>query len=663
MSGKGSRARARGIIPVALLAGIAASAIGAEPPSIDTFAAYSDFGTVSLSPDGNRVAYTARVKDKRALVVLDLEKRTMKAILAAESDLFQIRWCSFKTSERLLCGLRGVNNFEKQPYPVSRLIAINADGSKYKVLVQHGKNGYSQYQDRVLDWQEKDPSHVLIQLPPPQVFTPFPDVYSIDVDSGRMARVQLQRNPIMNWYTDDKGVVRYGQGCNEAKRCEYVTRDSADAPWRVLKRWERFEDTTDFSVLGFAPSGESLLVTEVFQDRLAVYNLDLSEKADKELVFSHPKVDVGGALEWPNTNRLIGFWYETDRYRREIFDSEASAIYQLMDNSLPGTINVIVDSAREGKLLLIRAHSDVLPAQYYLLDLERKALRKLDTIAPDLAKTPLAPMKVVKIPAADGTVLPGYLTLPAGAEGKNLPLVVYPHGGPHARDSWGFDEIVQFMASRGYAVLQVNFRGSTGYGKSWYQAGLRKWGTVMVDDVNAATRWAVAEGIADPRRTCIVGWSFGGYAALMGSIREPAMYRCVGSIAGVTDLKSQLWEWKGYYGGSGAAAHILGSDSDEIAAGSPIRSSKQLKPPVLLVHGDLDTQVGYEQSVRMFRALDDNPKKELVVIEGGDHSLLQSAWRKTLYTKLEEFLAANLGPVAETTPNENAAQGAASVNR
>jgi len=655
MTDKGIRANARGILFVALLAGVAARAIGAEPPSIDTFAAYSDFGAVSLSPDGNRVAYTARAKDGRALIVLDLEKRTMKAILAAESDLFQIRWCSFKTSERLLCGLRGVNNYEMQPFQVSRLIAINADGSKYKVLVQHGKNGYSQFQDRVLDWQHKDPSHVLIQVRPQQVSTPFPDVYSLDVDTGRMARIQQQRNPIMSWYTDDKGVLRYGQGCNEAKRCEYVTRDSADAPWRVLKRWDRFEDTTDFSVLGFAPSGESLLVTEVLQDRRAVYNLDLSDKVDKELVFSHPKVDVGGAIEWPNTNRLIGFWYETDRYRREIFDAEASAIYQLVDKSLPGTINSIIDSARDDKLLLIAAYSDVLPAQYYLLDLERKSLRKLDAIAPDLAKTPLAPMKVVKIPAADGTVLPGYLTLPAGAEGKNLPLIVYPHGGPHARDSWGFDAVVQFMASRGYAVLQVNFRGSTGYGQSWYLAGLRKWGTVMVDDVNAATHWAVAEGIADPKRTCIVGWSFGGYAALMGAIREPELYRCVGSIAGVTDLKSQFWEWKGYYGGSGAAAYILGSDSDEIAAGSPIKSSKQLKAPVLLVHGKLDTQVGYEQSVRMFKALDDNPKKELVVIEDGDHSLSQSAWRKTLFAKLEEFLAANLGNVPASAATQNTA--------
>jgi len=634
---------------VALLALLANPASGAPPPSIETFAAYSDFGAVSLSPDGNRIAYTARVNGKRALIVLDLEKRTMKPILAAEEDSFQIRWCSFKTPQRLLCSLRGVERSRVQPFPISRLIAINADGTGFKVMVQNGRNGSSQYQDRVLDWRDEDPSHVLIQLTPPGDFTPFPDVYSLDVVSGRMETVQTQRNPISSWYSDDDGVVRYGGGCDDAKRCEYVTRDSADAPWRVLKRWDRFKNDSDFTVLGLAGAKDKLFVSEVLDDRVAVYKLDLADKVDKELLFAHPQVDIGGAIEWPGTNRVVGFWYETDRYQRAIFDPEAAAIFEVVDKSLPATTNHIVDTARDGKLLLIAAYSDVLPRQYYLLDLERKALRKLSGIAPDLAQAPLAPMKAVKVTAADGTTLPGYLTVPAGAEAKNLPMVIYPHGGPHARDSWGFDEIVQFMASRGYAVLQVNFRGSTGYGQAWYEAGLRKWGTVMVDDVNAATRWAIAQGIADPKRVCIVGWSFGGYAALMGAIREPDLYRCVASIAGVTDLRALTWEIKGYYGGAQEAKYVLGSDSDELAAGSPLKASQQIKAPVLLVHGKLDLQVSDEQSARMYRALGARKQRELVLIDDGDHSLSRYEWRKTLLTKLEEFLGTHV-PQRKTPP-------------
>jgi dipeptidyl aminopeptidase/acylaminoacyl peptidase len=639
-----------------LLVLLAEAASGATPPSIETFAADNDFGAVSLSPDGNRVAYTARVNGKRGLIVLDLEKRTMKPILAAEENSLQITWCSFKTAQRLLCGLHGVEHSRVDPFPISRLIAINADGTGLKILVQNGRNGSSQYQDQVLDWRDEDPSHVLIQLTPPESFTAFPAVYSLDVESGRLEMVQQQRNPIGSWYSDDNGVVRYGQGCDDAKRCEYVTRDSADAPWRVLKRWERFEDASDFTVLGFGRASDKLFVSEVLDDRVAAYQLDLSEKADKELMLAHPQVDIGGAIEWPRTNRVVGFWYETNRYQRVIFDADAAPIFEVVDKSLPATINTIVSTARDDKLLLIASWSDVLPTQYYLLDLERKALRKLSGIATDLAQIPLAPMKPVNITAADGTILPGYLTVPVGAEAKNLPTVIYPHGGPHARDSWGYDEIVQFMASRGYAVLQVNFRGSTGYGNAWFEAGLRKWGSVMVDDVNAAAHWAIAQGIADPKRTCIVGWSFGGYAALMGAIREPDLYRCVASIAGVADLRSLTWQWKNYYGGSKAADYLLGSDSDELAAGSPLKSAKLMKAPVLLVHGKVDLQAGVEQSQLMYRALGDKKQRELVLIPEADHSLSRYEWRKTLLTKLEAFLGKELHPTME-----NAGQGPASV--
>ena len=644
---------ARGFLAV-LLALLVNTASGESPPSIETFAAYSDFGAVTLSSDGKRIAYTTHSGGKRALVVLDLEQRTLKPILAAEVDNFQITWCAFKSAQRLLCGLRGYEFFGPSPVPVTRLIAINADGTKLKTLIQNGASGTSRYQDRILDWLHDDPSRVLIQLSPRDSFSQVPEVWSIDVESGVLERQLKQRLPIRAWYSDSNGVVRYGQGCEEDRRCEYVTRDSADAPWRVLKRWQRFEDDSWFSVLGFAPGGDKLLVTEMLDDRLAVYQLDLADQQDKELVFAHPQFDVGGAIEWPRSNRLVGFWYESDRYRREFFDAEAAATYAVVDKSLPGTINTIVDTARDGKLLLIAAHSDVLPREHYLLDLETRSLSKVAAIAPELARVPLAPMKPVKITTPDGTLLPGYLTVPAGAEAKNLPLVVYPHGGPHARDSWGFDDVVQFMASRGYAVLQVNFRGSIGYGKAWFEAGLRKWGTVMVDDVNVAARWAVSQGIADPKRVCIAGRHFGGYAALMGVIRDPDLYRCAVSIGGVTSLRDLRWGTRTYYGGFKGADYFFGSDSDELAAGSPLKGVHKIQVPVLLVHGGLDSLVSDEHSTRMYRAMGGFRKqrelREFVHIKDGDHALSRYEWRVTLFTKLEEFLSGALAPQRKTPP-------------
>ena len=239
----------------ALLALLATTASGATPPSIETFAAYSDFGAVTLSPDGNRIAYTARANGKRALIVLDLEKRTMKPILAAEEDSLQINWCRFKTPQRLLCGLRGVERSTRQPFPISRLIAINADGTGLKVLVQNGRNGSSQYQDSVLDWQDDDPSHVLI------LADPAGGLHSVSRCLLARRRTVAARNWFncsagrsRSWYTDDKGVVRYGEGCDDGSRCQYVTRDTADAPWRVLNRWERFENAPDFDGTRLRPS-------------------------------------------------------------------------------------------------------------------------------------------------------------------------------------------------------------------------------------------------------------------------------------------------------------------------------------------------------------------------------------------------------------------------
>jgi dipeptidyl aminopeptidase/acylaminoacyl peptidase len=615
----------------------------AAAPTAEELAVLADHGAVTLSRDGKRIAYTGRVGDKRALKVIDLEKRTNKAILAAEEDTFRIRWCRFKSDTRILCGLVGVGDFRGKPFSLTRLIAIDADGGRFKVLVQRHSNAASQFQDDIIDWRVDDPKTVYVQLSPDGSNSPFPDVYALDVETGLKKMIQKQRYPIRDWVADAEGVVRYGGGCDDHERCEYVSRASANDPWQVLTRWQAY--TKDgFTVLGFGPNGKTLLVSEMFEDRRAVYQLDLEGKAEKELVFSHPKVDVGGVLTWPaGSGRVAGFWYAAERTKREFFDAEVAAIYELIDRSLPGSANAVVGSARGDKLLLISAVKDVAPTAYYLLDIEKKSLSKLSAVMPELPTDTFGEMKPVQIKAGDGTLLPGYLTLPPGKPAEKLPMVVYPHGGPHSRDDWGFDPMVQLMVSRGYAVLQVNFRGSSGYGRAWYEAGLKKWGSVMVDDINASTRWAIEQGYADPERVCIVGWSFGGYAALMAGIREPLLYRCVGSIAGVADLKAlRRQEWR-FYGGAAAADAIIGSDADDLAADSPLKSADRMRAPVLLVHGTSDIPVEVDQSKRMASALKSVDRlEELVIIEDGDHGLWRTPWRKTLYEKLDGFLKKHL---------------------
>ncbi len=623
----------------------------AAAPTVDDFAAGTDFSFPSLSPDGTKVAYVSRAQGQRVLFVLDLARKHRLALMAAQVESFEVRWCGFKTDDRILCGLQGTAFIRGQPYAVSRLVAVDATGKeKPRVLVQNGELGVSQFQDRILDWQLNDPKRVLIELGADG--SVFPTVFALDVYNGRMSTVQRSRSPIVGWTADRDGVVRFGWGYDERK-FQYITRDSADGPWRTLAKWER--GATDFTVHGFGPTPGTLLVEADHNGRSAIFEMDLGEKSDRQLLFSHPEVDVGGPIYWPTDRRIVGFHYETERGARKLFDAEAEEIYQAIDRILPNAENLVVDSSRDGRRLLVSSYADVRPMEYHLLDLDKKAIQRIGSANPELAKAALSPMTPVKIKGPGGITLPGYLTLPLDTSGKNLPTVVYPHGGPYARDTWSFDPMVQFMASRGYAVLQVNFRGSTGYGEEWYDAGLRNWGTVMVDDITAATRWAVAEGIADPARTCIVGWSYGGYAALMSAVRESELYRCVVSIAGVSDLRALAAQERRFYGGRFRANYSIGSDSDELKAGSPLRSPERIKAPVLLVHGDDDIQVMVDHSRRMARALDGARKAhELVIIKDGNHSLTRFEWRQTLLANLEGFLGKHIGAATPPAPQATA---------
>lgn len=619
-----------------------ATASAAPRPSIEDFAAESSMYSPALSPDGKRIAYITNVDGKRFVGLLDLTTNTSKAIVSAESDSFLASWCRFKNDERLVCSFRSTQFISGRPFWITRLVALNIDGSKQKVLIQNGKAGASQFQDRVLHWLPDDRESVLIELDEDQ--SVFPEVYRLNVYNGRLTRILGERAPVVSWYADRSGAVRFGYGFRE-ERGQYITRSGDDGKWQTLLKFNTF-DNDEFDVLGFGPLGRSLLIETNHNGRAAIFEMALDDQSDRQLLFARPDVDVGGPVRWPTDQRIVGFSYVTDRAKVHFIDSQVQQIQISIDAVIPYSDNRIIGASRDERRILVAAHSDIKPTEYHLLDLDRKTLARLGSSNYRLSQG-LAPMRAVTIRGPDNIPLPGYVTLPLGADGKNLPTIIYPHGGPHARDSWGFDEVVQFLASRGYAVVQVNFRGSTGYGYDWYQAGLRNWGTVMVDDIAAAARWAIDEGIADPQRLCIVGWSYGGYAALMGAIREPELYRCAGSIAGVTDLRGLQLQSRRFYGGRAGGNYVLGTDADELKAGSPLKNADSIRVPVLQVHGDADVNVVIDHSRKMARALDKaNKANKLVIIKDGDHSLVRAEWRTTLFTELERFLADNLGAQA-----------------
>src|SRR5215472_7198480 len=635
-----------------------AAATGPEIP-LEVFAAGPQMAEPHLSPDGGKLVYLASPGGQLHIVVRDLHTARERIILNAAAGVFSVTHCEFKTNDRLLCHLDGVarGGDPERLYPASRLLAIDADGGALRILFRNAffarlpAAARSQFQDRIIHWLPDDAYHVLIELGDER--SVFPSVYKLDVYKGELKLVVPSQPPV---------VVRFGYGFREDTGV-YVARNGADSPWHTLEEFKRF-DRTRFDPLAFGARPNDLLVFAPYQGRAAVWQIDLDAPASGlKLLFSLPDVDVGGILEWPLDRHVAGFVYETDRPHTHFIDSRAAAIEETLERELPGAYHVVVDSSRDERKLVTVSFSDVMPPRYHLLDTATGSLIELGRQDANLNEAHLVLMKPITVPGAGGIAIPGYLTLPPGsAPGQRLPAVVLPHGGPYARDHWGYDPLVQVIASRGYAVLQLNFRGSTGYGEHWRDAGHQAWGTIMHADITAGAHWLVDSGVADPARMCIVGWSYGGYAALTGVEKEPELYRCAVSIAGVTDMSQMAADDERFYGGKDSAGDAMGTDPAALRAESPLAHVERIRVPVLLVHGEDDYTVLAEQSRAMDRALSrQGLRHELVLIKHGEHSLVRPEMRLILYRKISEFLRANLDPGQSREGSPGVASGAAAT--
>ncbi|MEO7178497.1 MAG: S9 family peptidase, partial [Allosphingosinicella sp.] len=350
------------------------------------------------------------------------------------------------------------------------------------------------------------------------------------------------------------------------------------------------------------------------------------------------QVDVGGTIRIGRAHRVVGAAYSLEKPEAVYFDPTLAALGKSLSKALPGLPLVrFVDSSSDESKLLLWAGSDTDAGRYYLYDKAAKRLAELMLSRPPLENVPLATVKPVRYKAADGTEVPAYLTLPPGSNGKNLPALVMPHGGPSSRDEWGFDWLVQFYANRGYAVLQPNYRGSSGYGDSWYQKnGFQSWRTA-IGDVNDAGRWLVSQGIADPSKLAIVGWSYGGYAALQSEVLDPGLFKAVVAVAPVTDfatLVKDSAEFTNYR----VVRNMIGT-GPHIREGSPAQNAAKIKVPVLLFHGDMDLNVGINQSRMMQDRLKvAGAQSELVVYAGLDHQLEDSLARTDMLKRSDAFL-------------------------
>ena len=358
---------------------------------------------------------------------------------------------------------------------------------------------------------------------------------------------------------------------------------------------------------------------------------------------SHPQVDIRSVERVGRGQKIIGYTFIEDRSQIKYFDPEFAKLASALGKAIPHQPLIDFEEASaDGTKLLIRARGDSDPGTYYYYDKTSRRLDEVGRVRPLLEGRKLSSVQTVSVPAPDGAKIPAYLTLPPGGQRSNLPAIVLPHGGPSSRDSWGFDWLAQFFAARGYAVIQPNYRGSSGYGDNWEgDNGFRAWKTA-IDDVTASARYLTAQGIADPKRLAIVGWSYGGYAALQSAVMEPDLYKAAVAIAPVTDLallKQEAENFTNY----NLVRDFIG-DGPHVAQGSPLRHVNRIKVPVMLVHGDMDLNVGISHSDKMAAALQGaGVKVDYIRHKGLEHSLEDSNARTEMLARIGEFLDRSVG--------------------
>jgi dipeptidyl aminopeptidase/acylaminoacyl peptidase len=470
------------------------------------------------------------------------------------------------------------------------------------------------------------------------------------VDTNTLARTPLEpaRGDAVLYISDQYGAVRiYAQqpktNAGYAKaRLNYFYRPAPGGTWLPLGT------SDDDAHTGFRPVAVDRDLNAAYgfewvDGRQALSRLSLDGSMKREVLVAHDQVDVDGLIRIGRQNRVVGASFATDRRQTVFFDPALKALAAALTKALPGQPAItFVDASADEKRLLLWAGGDVDPGRYYLYDRTTRQLSEVMADRPDLADYKLAPVKAITYKAADGTLVPAYLTLPPGGEGKALPAIVLPHGGPEARDEWGFDWLSQYFAQRGFAVLQPNFRGSSGYGQAWFETnGFQSWRTA-IGDVNDAGRWLQGQGIAAPGKLAIVGWSYGGYAALQSSALDPDLFKAVVAVAPVTDLETLREEFRDYTNFKLVDAFI--GQGPHVREGSPAQNAGAIKAPVLMFHGDLDDNVGVGESRLMLSRLKAAGKSaELVVFPGLDHQLDDSQARARMLDKTDAFLRGALG--------------------
>lgn len=581
-----------------------------------------------ISPDGTMLGYLAPDQGVLNVWVRTLGKNDDRVI----------------TSDRK----RGIRNFSWQ-YDSKNILYTQDQG---------GDENWRVYQTNVASKQTKDltpfekvradivalepsePGTVLIQMNKrdPKLF----DIYRVNLNTGELKLDTENPGDVAGWQPDHELQVRAAQVTTPDGGTLVRVRDNAKSAWRELMKWGAEETLGE--IVDFSPDNSALwIITSVDANAARLLAVDITT-GKRTVIAEDPQFDVSFVVTQPKTHKLEAVVFLRERRDFQILDPTLEADYDALKKVRDADISNISRDLADDRWV-VTFEGDDAPIYYYLYDRGSKKTSVLFSNRPELEKYQLAKVKPIEYKARDGMLIYGYLTTPAGASRKNLPMVMFPHGGPWGRDLWGYDPYAQWLANRGYAVLQPNFRASTGYGKKYLNAGDRQWAGAMHTDLLDAEDWAVKQGIADPKRICIMGGSYGGYATLAAVAFSPDAFSCGVDIVGPSNLNTLLKTIPPYWSTLLAIFHHrMGEDAEFLKSQSPLFKADQIKAPLLIGQGANDPRVNKAESDQIVAAMRKNKKAvEYYVFPDEGHGFARPENRMAFNAASEEFLAKYLG--------------------
>ncbi len=640
---------------------LCAGSVHAAPPAAAFFKPPS-IRAPSLSPSGRYLAVQVAGDDSRArLAVMDLQNLGTLHVVAGftNADIYSHRWIN---DERLVYQ---ASNSQDGGAPVLApgLWAVDRDGNNRRQLIQASWDSKGTTGTRITDrrlelnWRfassfDDGGDEVLVSR--------LPWVGEKEATGIQFARLntrtgekrslsQGQPDGVLDWHLDAVGELRAVETELQGRHKIYLREPDGWRLWQDRPAYD--EDSGAIRPEWFGPDGQILVVGN-YQGYSAVYQLDPATlKRNDQPLLNFEGYDFQGTVEYdPNGHRLLGIHYETDAPGTVWFDAAMKAHQADIDAKLPHSVNRIsCGRCLSSQFLLVTALSDQRAPVYWLYKLADKQLQLLAAQRPDLKPAEMGQRDYKRVKTRDGLQIPVLVTQPAVGNQAKSPTVVLVHGGPFVRGTqWAWEPYAQFLASRGYLVLEPEFRGSTGYGGELFRAGWKQWGLAMQDDLADTLAWAVKQGWADPNRACIMGASYGGYAALMGAVTQGDIFKCAVSWVGVTDIglmDSIHWsdfseEWKQY--GMKHLVADVDADVEQIARTSPLRRAKEIKIPLLMAYGSEDRRVPLKHGTDMKAALRADQPLEWVVYPDEGHGWFNLKTNEDFWGRVERFLGKHL---------------------